>query len=261
VLVPLSRADFTQRRASLPNWDAQLPLLRPAFLQIKGMATPKELLLAQQFRPVVAAPVAAPEEQAWRQLLRDALKNRLLWYVRRRHLPIPANVAGTPVNATSVQTGDPQRLVQIIRQSESLSERLGRLKAVQSPEVDLLSKRLSDNRLIERPALIKSIVAKAAGDKAEPLRAESVVENLAPATDPKLGEGLAAIEKQDAALAETLNSDRLAETGLLVEVDKLAREVPPAKFAEFIVLLKEAVKNPETLGKSLLELKAKFVQP
>ena len=261
VLVPLRRADFTQRRASLPNWDAQLPRLRPAFLQIKGFATPKELLLAQQFRPVLAAPVAAPEEQAWRQLLRDALKNPLLWYVRRRHLPIPSNAAGMPVSATSVQIGNLPMFVEIIRENETLSERFGRVKAVQSPEVDLLSKRLIENRFVERPALVKSILAKAAGDKGEPLLAESVVEKLAPATDPKLGEGLAAIEKQDAALARTLNSDRLAETGLLVEVDKLSRDVPPEKFAEFTVRLKETLKNRETLSESLVELRTKFSQP
>ena len=88
-----------------------------------------------------------------------------------------------------------------------------------------------------------------------------MVEKLAPATDPKLGEGLAAIEKQDAALARTLNSDRLAETGLLVEVDKLSRDVPPEKFAEFTVRLKEALKNRETLSESLVELRTKFSQP
>ena len=122
-------------------------------------------------------------------------------------------------------------------------------------------KRLVENRFVERPALVKSILAKAAGDKTEPLLAESVVEKLASATDPKLGEGLTAIEKEDATLARTLNSERLAETGLLVELDKLSREVPPEKFAEFTVRLKEAVKDRETLTDSLVELRTKFTEP
>ena len=77
----------------------------------------------------------------------------------------------------------------------------------------------------------------------------------------ELGEGLTAIEKEDATLARTLNSERLAETGLLVELDKLSREVPPEKFAEFTVRLKEAVKDRETLTDSLVELRTKFTEP
>jgi hypothetical protein len=260
VLVPLTRAEFTRRRASLPNWDAELPRLRPVFLQVKSLATPKELLLAQQAQPATDAPEPAPEDEVWRQLLRDALKNPLLWYVRRRHLPIPSNVAGTPVSATSEKKADVFKFLDIVKDDETLLERFGRLKKLGSPEVNVLTKRLSEKRFVERPALLKSLLAKAAGEEGSTLGTEELVGKLAAATDPKLGEGLAALEKEDAALGKTLGTDRLAETGMLVEVDKLAREVPADKLAEFAVDLKEAAKHRDTLGESLATLKTKYVE-
>ena len=261
VLVPLPRPQFTQRRASLPNFDAELPRLRPAFLQLKGFATPKDLLLAQRFRPSPLPPEPAPEEAAWRELLRNALQRPLLWYVRRRHLPIPSNIAGTPVSATSVRVRNPIKFGEIVAGNAVLFERLGRVKAVGSPEVDVLTRRLADNRLVERPALIKSLLAKASGEAGAPLRAEVLVEKLAPTTDPKLGEGLAALEKEDPALGRTLNTDRVAETGVLADVDRVARGVPAAKFTEFTAELKEAAKDRETLPVRVVELEKKFVKP
>lgn len=257
VLVPLPRAQFNARRGSLPNFDAELPRLRPAFVDLKALATPKTLLLAQRLRaPVATAP--PPKEQAWRGFLRDALQKPLLWFVRRRHLPIPSNVAGTPVNATSVHVANPRKFVDLVRENNSLAERLGRVKAVGSREVDVLTGRLTDNRFVERPALLKSLLANASGETGSALRAEDIVAKLAPAADPKLGEGLSLIEKEDAALGRTLNTDRMAETGLLADVDKIARRVPPDKIPEFAAALKEATKDRDTLPKTLAELDRKF---
>src|SRR5205823_4886076 len=73
VLVPLSRAEFTRNRASLPNFDAQLPQLRPAFLRITAFALPRDLLLARRFAFLPVNAEAPVEELAWRGFLRNAL--------------------------------------------------------------------------------------------------------------------------------------------------------------------------------------------
>jgi hypothetical protein len=260
VLVPLRRADFNQRRASLPNWDAELPRLRPAFTQVQGQATPMQLLLAQPVRvpPVVAEP--DPAEQAWRQLLRDSLQQPLLWYVRRRHLPIPSNVAGTPVSATNETVSSPRGLLRVLSEDVNLSERFRRMREVESPESNLLIRRLSDSRLVDRPAMLKSIVARAAGQEGEELRAETIVERLAPAMDAKLGEGLTALETQDSDLREILSRNEVAETGVLVDVDRVARDVAPERFDEFTVELKEAAKTPDTLSVRIIEMREKFAR-
>ncbi len=259
VLVPLSRADFNQNRSALPNWDAQQPRLASGFLQLKSRATPKQLLLAQLFRPIAVAPVVDPQEEAWRQLLRNALQQPLLWYVRRRHLPIPSNVAGTAVSATNVSVSDPRALAEVIRSDTALAERFTRIGALSSPTTNLLLNNLSTKVFTERPALVKSIVASAAGDEGTALQADTVVEKLAPTTDPKLGDGLTVLEKQDPVLGRTLATDRIAETGTLVQIDKLTREVPPDKLADFTTELKTATKTPTTLPESVAALRTKFI--
>lgn len=111
MLVPLARALFEKNRASFPNYDEELPRLRPVFLQIKGLATPRELLFDMRFRPLPFQPPLTAPEDPWRRLLRDALQEPLLWYVRRRYLPIPSNIAGVAVSATTVGTGKPVELL------------------------------------------------------------------------------------------------------------------------------------------------------
>jgi hypothetical protein len=254
VLVPVPRTQFNELRTSLPKFDEQLPELRPAFLQITGLATPKDLLLAQRFRPL---PPPVKEDEPWRKLLRDAVKNRLLWYVRRRHLPIPSNVAGTPVNAS----GNPKKLVTLIRENSTLTEQFGRIKALGSPEVDMLTKLLAEDRFVEHPALVKSLLVNASGKTGSPLRADELVAKLAPAADSTLGDGLDALEKEDAVLGRTLSSDRVAETGVLAEVDKIARRVPPDKFSQFARELKVAAKDEKTLTAKVAELDRKFSTP
>jgi hypothetical protein len=261
VLVPLTRADFNQDRSSLPNYDAELPRLKPAFLQLQSQATPKQLLLARQFQPVAVSTQPDQQEEAWRQLLRDALQNPLLWYVRRRHLPISVNLAGTAVSATAPSVSDPGSLAAILNSDAVLAERLTRLTDVKSPASNALLLRLSDINLVERPALVKSIVASAAGDEGTALQPAAVVEKLAPVADPNLGQGLTVLENQDPALGRTLATNRIAETGTLADIDKLAREVPPENREEFASELKKATKTPTTLSASVAELRTRFVIP
>lgn len=256
VLVPLPRSKFNQRRAGLPNFDAELPVLRPAFLQLKALATPKQLLLGRLRAPILLE--RRPEEEPWRDLLRDALQKPLLWFVRRRHLPVASNVAGTPVSATSVHKADPRKLVDIVRGNESLTERFERVKAVKSREVDMLTARLAETRFVDRPALVKSMLASAGGEAGSDLRAEDIVAKLAPAADEKLGEGLTLLENEDAVLGRTLATDRVAETGVLADVDRIARRVPREKMPEFAAALKEATKNRDTLPGAVMELDKKF---
>lgn len=261
VLVPLPRAVFNQNRRTLPNFDAELPQLRPAFLQLKGLAPPKELLLAQRFRALPLQPQINPPEEPWRGLVRGALQKPLLWYVRRRHLPIPSNIAGTPVSATHAGVGDPKKFVGIVHSNELLAERFARVKDLGSPEVDALTRRLTEKRFVDRPELIRSMLANAGGEKGTELRAEELVTKFAPAADPELGEGLATLEKEDAALGRTLKTAGVVETGVLAEVDKITRRVPPEKLAEFASELKEAAKDKEKLAERLTELNRKFSRP
>jgi len=260
VLIPMTRGEFAANRSVLPNWDAESPRLRPVFTEIKARATPRDLLLSRLFSPV-AAPVPPAEEEPWRQLLRNALGRRLLWYVRRRHLPIPTNVAGAPVNADSVTISNPRGLIELMGTDVSLAERIGRLRAIDAPELNGLTRRLTERRFVDNPALLRSIVARAAGSEGPAPTAAAAVSALAPTTDPALGKGLALLAKQSGVLARTLNSDRLVESGALPDVDRLARDVPAGRLRELATALRTAVKAGENIQDNLVELRRKFVRP
>jgi hypothetical protein len=255
VLVPLSRADFNSSRLSLPNWDADLPRLRPAFQQIKAQASPRELLLSRLFKPVQLEDTAAVP---WRSLLQGALSRRLLWYVRRRYLPIPANIAGAPVAADSVSISSPGGLRLLVEEDQPLAEGLNRLRDLDSPEVTVLTRRLSERRFVDNPALLRTIVMNAAGPKGTTPTPETAVTALAPTTDPALGEGLTRLTAESATLSRTLNSDRVVESGVLVEVDKLAREVPPERLTEFATELRTAVRTGEDIPVNIAKLRTRF---
>ena len=260
VLIPMTRSEFAANRSVLPNWDAESPRLRPVFTEIKARATPRDLLLSRLFSPV-AAPVPPAEEEPWRQLLRNALGRRLLWYVRRRHLPIPTNVAGAPVNADSVTISNPRGLIELMGTDAPLAERIGRLRTIDAPELNGLTRRLTERRFVDNPALLRSIVARAAGGEGPAPTAAAAVSALAATTDPALGKGLALLAKRSGTLARTLNSDRLVESGVLPDVDRLARDVPAERLPELVTALRTAVKAGENIQDNLVDLRRKFVRP
>lgn len=266
VLVPLTRADFLANRDSLPNWDAELPRLRPAFDEIKAASTPKELLLRQFQRPA-APPAPGSEEEAWRQLLQKAIDNAAtpsptespFWFVRRRHLPAASNVAGTPVNATPEALADAIQFSKLVEKDDELAENISFLGKLGAPEVNSLMSRFSERRFIDNPALLKSVVSRARGAKGAQPKAEEVIVALAVAADPKLGEGLARIERENPKLAASLAKETMSRTGSLAEVDKLARNVPAKEFKDFTKELTKVVRTRDKMPAGLAGLRTKHL--
>ncbi len=264
VLVPLTRGEFTANRASLPDWNAQPQALAPAFTQMKRRASPRDLLLSQVFRTKVVAPTTPPvEEEPWRALLRTALSQPLLWYVRRRHLPIASNVAATAVDATAADVADTTRLAAIVRSDAFLTDRLTSLRAIAAPETNLLTTRLAAPSVTENPALLRSLVALATTTDAGAPTAESVVTALAPTTDPQLGAGLKILAEADPTLSRRLETNTVADTGLLAAVDKLARDVPADQRTALTTQLLDAIGTrgapPATLATDLAAIRTRLV--
>lgn len=262
VLVPLARAEFEKRRNVLPNWDTTAPQLKPAAAAVQLRLSPRDLLLARKVTALDLQLKPVGPEEPWRQLLRDTIAGRrLLWFVRRRHLPIPANIAGTPVDATHASVGDKSEFVKIVRADADFAANLRRLEKVGGPEMTSMLKLLPKTRLIEHPELLKSIVAEAAQPGAAAPKAEAAVATFLPVLDPKLGEGLNRLKKESSEVATALKGEAVIKTGELASMDKLARDIPKEKFGEFVAELKEAVNKPKTLTDKLPELRAKFAKP
>jgi len=261
VLVPLARSDFATHRARLPNWDARPPQLRPGFLELKARNTPKATLLTHLLR---SNPVPEPvtEEEPWRELLRTALNTPLWWYVRQRHLPIPSNVAATPVDATSEIVTDPVRLADLVRSDATLSESFTRLRTLNTPEAEILSRRLAATNITSNPALLRSLLVRATGSEDQPVTPGNVIAALEPAADPELGSGIDRLTTDNATLGRRLETGLVADTGLLPEVDRLARDVPEDRFTEFTSEVSEALGRrgtpPADLRVRLNDLRTRF---
>jgi hypothetical protein len=257
VLVSLTRAEFTADRLALPNWDAELPRLRPVFVDVKARALPRDLLLARVLPPTPASD-APQEEEPWRQLLRDKLSNRLLWYVRRRHLPIPANVAGTPVSA-DIDTDNMRRLADLVIANRTLSRHVDALRAIKSAEVNSLMRRLAAPHILSDPLMLRSVVARAAGPTNTAPTETNAVVGLAHVTDPRLGQGLAVLRDRSAEITRLIDTNRIVDSGVLTEVDRLARDVPTTAVPQLVSGLRTALKRGADIPAALADLRSRLV--
>jgi hypothetical protein len=262
VLAVLSRDDFAARSATLTDWNAQPVRLRPGFVTLKAFASPRELLLSRTRVPTGGV-LPDTELEAWRTLLRDAMKSPLLWYVRRRHLPLASNAAATPVNATSERVEDRSALASMARTDSELHSRLEQLRAADLPEAAALTRRLAAAAVVNQPALVRSLVDVAIGGKTGPT-AKTVLAALAHTADPKLGTGLSRLS-DDASLGERFRTMAATDPKMLHDVDRLARDVPRKQLKEFATKLRGSLGRtselPKNFGHKLSELRRTFAPP
>jgi hypothetical protein len=76
---------------------------------------------------------------------------------------------------------------------------------------------------------------------------------------------LTRITEVDRTLANRLEADRITDTGLLAEVDRLARDVPEDQLPTLATELREAIGTrgaaPATLAENLVTLRQRLVTP
>jgi hypothetical protein len=85
----------------------------------------------------------------------------------------------------------------------------------------------------------------------------AAVTALAPAADKSLGEGLVRLAPEPEARASL---EKIVGSGGVVEVDKLAQEVPAERLAEFRTALKTEVTSADTAPQKLAALRTRFVR-
>ena len=260
ILAPLPRADFAPWYSKLGG--RTLKLASPV-RELKG--NPRLLTFSLNYlrdsglaeQPVAEAVTEANDD--WKNLLRKAQARRLLWFVRRRHLPVESNVAGAAVDATDPAKVNRGALQALIAKDTALTNQLNTLQSKKIPEIDALIARFAEHRMVTQPALIKTLVDAATADPK--LSTDKVIAALAPAANPEFGKGFSVITSDNSALAKTLSADAVVSTGVLREVDSIARAVPVAKRDEFVTALKDATANTATLTASVAALRTKFLPP
>lgn len=260
VLAALPRADWNKFRTRLSG--LTIPLRSPQLQARPGLASllasrmaPTAILAADARLAVPAEAVLRDPRREWQSLVQRALKTPLVWYVRRRNLPERANLAGVPVPADAVGKHDREKLADLVENDAQVKKAYIALRSAAGPEVEPVVNELARKTLTERPALLKSLLARMPkGEGAQPPPSHLVLAALSPALDPHIGEGSARLEKANEALGIALTEDKLANTGILVDVDRLARDIVPSeKFQKLVAGLTEAVKlnklNAATLEK------------
>jgi hypothetical protein len=257
ILAPVKRDAFAKYYDSLGG--RTIKLAAPV-REMKGNTRALEFSINYQ-RETGLADAPADESvvqasQDWKDLIKKAQEQKLFWYVRRRHLPSAANIAGAAVDATHPEIANPFKFYRLLEENPLAKENWDTLQKNATPETKLLLKRFTETSLLEQPQMIKSILAEATAK--ENATAEDIIKALAPAANPKLGKGLTLIAGSDAALAKSLARDAVANTGTLTEVDRLIRETSKDKREELVAAIKEAVKKPATFAESVIELQTKY---
>lgn len=259
ILAALPRADFAPWYSKLGG--RTLKLASPV-RQLKGDTRTLGFSLnylrdtGLALQPVAEAVTTAGDD--WKQLLRKAQGRRLLWYVRRRHLPEESNIAGAAVDATDPGKIDRGGFLDSLKDDSALLKAYESIRSRKNSTLDELLGHLAEKRFVAQPALAKSILLAATSDPKAPV--EEVVAALAPAANAEYGKGLSALAGGDSALGKSLAKDAVVSSGVLGEVDAIARAVPSAKRAEFAKELKEAAKKPSTLADSVAALRTKYTK-
>src|SRR5205085_3627269 len=163
------------------------------------------------------------------------------------------------VNATSEEIADAVKLSKFTKDDPELAEDFRVLSDVPAPEVGSLMRRLSERRFIDNPALLKSVVSRAVGAKGKKPKPGDVIAALSVVADPKLGEGLARIARENPKLAASLAKQPISKTGELGDVDEMARHVPAKGFKEFTEELTKTVKSRGKLREGLAALRTKHL--
>ncbi len=259
ILAPMERADFAKYYDTLGG--RTIKLAAP-IRELKG--NPRALEFSINYQRAAGlldspstddAVVEASDD--WKKLIRKAQEQKLFWYVRRRHLPSAANIAGAAVDATHPDRANPYEWFQMLEKEKSLKDLWQKAHAVAGPEGKVLMKRLADRRMLRNPQVVKSMLMTATSK--ENATAEDVVKALAPVANPDFGKGLSIIADNDPALAKSLTRETVVETGALTLVDGLVREAPTAKREEVVAAIKEAVKKPSTFADSVAELRTRYL--
>ena len=258
ILAPLPRAQFAKWYKQLGG--RTLKLTAPVralksdgrFLAF-SLAHLRESSLADQ--PVDEAVTEATAD--WKAALVAAQERRLLWYVRRRHLPEEANIAGAAVDATDPKKTDRGGLGDFLRKDPAAYKQWERLQKKDSAPIRGMLEQFAKTDVVENPGLIRSLLAATAD---ESLTDDKIVATLAVVAHPDFGRGVAVLANEDAALDKAFAKDSVAASGTLQEIDTIARAIPPAKRDALIADLKDAMKKPSELTDAVAELRTKYLK-
>jgi hypothetical protein len=242
VLVPVTRqrlADLAARVASVrralapvaPNLAAK----QSALTRLRGLRLPT----------TPAAPVAVTGDDAWREALAGQSE---LVFVRRRSLATREDPVGTAQRLFGDSATLDARVADSLRANGLVTRvRTLRQDIPTAANADLTTL-LASERVNTSPVLLTAAVAELEASRPDnaPLTEREVFAVAERFGDPRLGEGVARIEATDAAVAAPAVRSALATSGVVPELDRVARDLPDANLPEFTRLVADAASRNDT---------------
>jgi hypothetical protein len=225
VVMPVARHRFKRLSQSLPSLSRDLPAAQPGMLaKRKPITALNQLLLRRSLTPI--RPEVLTPDSLWRTELSQQSQ---LWYLRRRNLHYKAEVTSWSVDMRSDE----------VVMDKLVAERVADLN-LKTRYNALLSRGTSSanaelNAFMASPLLREgsdAVVRAAVGEleKVETLDSVAVMKVAERFTDPSFGEGLARVENSEALAGNRRVVENVAKSGLLPELDRLSRTLPPEEF-------------------------------
>jgi hypothetical protein len=226
VLVPVPRMQLPALKVALTNL---LSPLRPAAPGLVFLRKPLASLLGLTAIRVPPPPVntGSVADVAWRGALS---LNPMLWYVRRRNLEVREDVAGSRV-IVATNEGNTEGGVLTNLTNLGMIDRFNALRARASTAAtaDLVA-RLSSPAVAANPVLVASTLTSL--EKSPQIDQATVLKVTQPLIDPNLGEGLAQIQKTNAAVTDPAVTQAVADSGAAPLLDVIGRTLDKAKLAD-----------------------------
>jgi hypothetical protein len=225
VVMPVARHQFKRLSQSLPTLSRELPAAQPGMLaKRKPITALNQLILRRTLPPILAE--ALTSDSLWRTELGNQSQ---LWYLRRRNLHYKAEVTSWSVDMRSDEVVLDGLVTERIA-SLNLKTRFNALlsRGTTNAGAELTAFMASPLLREGSDAVVKAAVAEL--EKVETLDSVAVMKVAERFTNPAFGEGLARVEGSEALAGNTKVVENVAKSGLLPELDRLSRTLPPEEF-------------------------------
>lgn len=237
VMIPVPRARI---RTMVNSLTSLTRTLRPAAPNLVAKRKPLESLRTLGRLPRLPAPLPLDPTTVIDSVWREALSSTdTLWYVRRRNLHTRVDVAGLSRPVLTDEVGVERDLIRIVERggvTDSFEAIRRRSSTLAGAEIVSL---LSSPKFEQSPLLLTGAIR----ELEKPLEAVpgedvqldrgQVLEVSERFADPQVGEGILHLEKINPELRENAEVVKtLGDTGLVPELDKLARTLPETELVE-----------------------------
>lgn len=237
ILVPVPRRNVRRISLMLQSFTREIKAPIPGLVAKRQPLEALQLLRSPQAPPFATKPESIVDAQ-WRKLLAN---QDMLWYSRRRNLQQKADIVGIRVSLLGKEMEIEKSLISTLKE-QMLYTRFTNLKRRGSAEADAEMVALLASKKFKSKLLMEDTIS--ALENLKKVDQVSVLQVAERYSDPEFGEGIKLLVDEEEGLTTRITSKMLVESGVLPEIDTLAKNVP----AEELPALAKELKNLARTG-------------